>query len=183
VKDSSKGETLLRGGITVSALVLIVAHLCWPDISIDPITVTLFVIGIVPWLSSIFKSLEFPGGGKLEFQELKEKVGPIIDKASEPVPQAANQGMSATGYALDGRRDGLVIKALADPRYTWRYLGGLKESTELSESDVMASLDWFRKNDLVVETTGRAGRLWALSPKGLELFAALSKAKPPSVPH
>lgn len=168
---------VLRTIITVCAIGLIWAHLVLPNIQIDQITVTLFVVAIIPWLSSIFKSLEFPGGGRLEFQQYKEKLDPIIAKASEPAQQPAGSASRLKSFVLDPKRDGLVLKALADPKYTWRYLGGLKESTGLPESDVLAAIDWFKENDLVAETNGRGGRLWALTPEGIELFDAISKTK------
>ena len=61
----------LQLGITVAALLIAVAHLLWPNLTIDEITLILFVIAIVPWLAPLFKSLEFPGGMKIEFQDLQ----------------------------------------------------------------------------------------------------------------
>jgi hypothetical protein len=58
--------------ITAVAILLAGAHLIWPDVSIDAITVTLLIIAIVPWLGSLFSALEFPGGWKLEFRELEK---------------------------------------------------------------------------------------------------------------
>jgi hypothetical protein len=175
--EANMWHMVLRAAITLCAIGFIWAHLVFPNIQIDQITVTLFIVAIVPWLSSIFKSLEFPGGGKLEFQQFKEKVDPIIAKASEPAPQSAGSASRLKSFVLDPRRDGLVLKALADPKYTWRYLGGLKESSGLSESDVLAAINWFKANDLVAETKGRGGRLWALTPEGIELHDAVLKLK------
>ncbi|MBC6989387.1 hypothetical protein [Hymenobacter sp. BT491] len=45
-----------------------------PDIRIDAITLGLLILSVVPWLAPIIKSIEVPGVGKLEFQELKDKV-------------------------------------------------------------------------------------------------------------
>ena len=87
------------------------------------------------------------------------------------------RGASLSAFVLDPNRDALVLKALADPRYTWRYLGGLKESSGLPEKKVLEAIDWFKENGLVVETEGKGGRMWALSPEGLQLYDALSKAK------
>lgn len=55
--------------ITVSSLSLAIAHLKFPDVTIDAITLTLFIIAIVPWLAPLFKAIEFPGGWKIEFQD------------------------------------------------------------------------------------------------------------------
>ena len=63
-------------GVSLSALLVALAHLLWPDLAIDNVTLVLLILAAVPWLVPLFKSLEFPGGWKLEFQELaraKEK--------------------------------------------------------------------------------------------------------------
>lgn len=65
---------LLRTGITIFALVLAVAHALLPDIKIDVITLVLLVAATLPWLQPILKSIELPGGIKLELQELRQEV-------------------------------------------------------------------------------------------------------------
>lgn len=47
-------------------------HIIFPKVNIDIITVTLIALGIIPWLEPLFKSVELPGGVKLEFQELEK---------------------------------------------------------------------------------------------------------------
>jgi len=47
-------------------------HLVFPDIKVDAIFVTLIIIAIIPWLTPLFKSVELPGGIKVEFQDLKK---------------------------------------------------------------------------------------------------------------
>jgi hypothetical protein len=61
----------LQALISAGALLIALAHLIWPQVKIDAITIALIVIAIVPWLAPLFKSLELPGGVKLEFQELQ----------------------------------------------------------------------------------------------------------------
>lgn len=41
-------------------------------LAIDGITLTLLLVAIVPWLAPLFKSLEFPGGWRIEFQDLQK---------------------------------------------------------------------------------------------------------------
>ena len=43
----------------------------FPNIKIDLITVFLVALAMIPWLESLFKSVELPGGLKLEFHDLK----------------------------------------------------------------------------------------------------------------
>ncbi len=66
--------------ITLVALVVAVAHIIWPDIKMDAITAFLLVVALLPWLIPLIRSLEFPGGWKVEFQEL-EKVKNKAEKA------------------------------------------------------------------------------------------------------
>ena len=57
--------------ISCGSLLLAGLHLLWPGISLDAVTLTLLAAAVVPWLLPLFKSLELPGGWKLEFQELQ----------------------------------------------------------------------------------------------------------------
>lgn len=79
----------LRQTVTLCALLLAIAHLIWPNIAIDAITLALVVIAILPWLAPLVKSLELPGGWKVEFQEL-QKAASRADTAgllaAEPSP-------------------------------------------------------------------------------------------------
>jgi len=58
--------------ITIAALVLASIHVAWPNLAFDEVTATLFAISVLPWLSLVFKSVEFPGGLKVEYQELEK---------------------------------------------------------------------------------------------------------------
>jgi hypothetical protein len=60
--------------VTLAAFVIALIHLIWPTLKIDAITVTLLVVAVLPWLGSLFKSIELPGGLKVQYQDL-EKIG------------------------------------------------------------------------------------------------------------
>lgn len=49
-------------GISFVAGLIATAHIIWPDLSIDTITLALFIIAIIPWLAPLIKSLELPSG-------------------------------------------------------------------------------------------------------------------------
>jgi len=66
--------------ITIVALIVASVHVIWPAITIDGVTVILLVVALLPWLIPLLKSLEFPGGWKVEFQEL-EKARNKVDEA------------------------------------------------------------------------------------------------------
>jgi hypothetical protein len=98
--------------ITLSALAIALTHLLWPGLAIDAITLVLIGIAVVPWLAPIFRSLEFPGGWKFEFAEVKkaakqaEQAGLLAPAPSEPENELAFQQLIDTDpiLALAGLR-------------------------------------------------------------------------------
>ena len=58
--------------ISIVSTLTAIAHLIFLKVSIDIITVILIALAIIPWLETLFKSVELPGGVKLEFQELEK---------------------------------------------------------------------------------------------------------------
>lgn len=105
-------DKYLRWLITVVAILLATAHLVWPDIKVDAVTLTLFAIAAVPWLRTLFKSLELPGGLKIEFQDIKnvaeraDAVGLLSAPLSADHPQYSFQlvANSDPNLALAGLR-------------------------------------------------------------------------------
>lgn len=83
--------------ITAGAVVAAYIHLVWPGIAIDAITVTLFLIAVLPWLGPLFKTVELPGGVKVEFSELEKArrdaqaagilAPPATDRDARPFPR------------------------------------------------------------------------------------------------
>jgi len=80
----------LRQVVSLGGLLLALAHILWPKLAIDAVALALIVIAILPWLSPLVKSLELPGGWKLEFQELQkaasraETAGLLAAEPNEP---------------------------------------------------------------------------------------------------
>jgi hypothetical protein len=70
--------------ITVSLFCLGVAaiHLLTP-LKIDHITLGLMVLAVLPWLTPLVKSLELPGLGKIELQDIKEKAEAALKTSEE----------------------------------------------------------------------------------------------------
>ncbi len=58
--------------ITFCAIAVALLHALFPSIQIDAITVTLIGIAVIPWLGTLFKSVELPGGVKIEYHELEK---------------------------------------------------------------------------------------------------------------
>lgn len=167
----------LQYGITAGALLIALAYLVWPNLSIDAITITLLFIALVPWLSPIFKSLEFPGGWKIEFKEMKEQLETMIAKQTEPISEAMGPAFSLKAYSVNDESTRLVLKALGNPNYTWRYLGGLADETRLPKQKILESIKWLLENNLVTEAKGKHGRFWGLSSEGRDLLRNILTAE------
>jgi hypothetical protein len=60
--------------LTISGAALVVAatHALWPNVKIDASTMVLLLIAVLPWLGFIFKSVELPGGLRVEYPELQK---------------------------------------------------------------------------------------------------------------
>ena len=73
--------------ISIVCIVGVAVHLIWPAFKIDLITLILVIVGVLPWTASIIKSLELPGGFKIELQDVKaatDKVKSLPMLEAEP---------------------------------------------------------------------------------------------------
>jgi len=88
----------LRVVITIGALIFIAVHLTWPKLGIDNIAIALLVIALVPWLSSIFKSIEVTGLGKVEFlQQAVERLTTTVADVKAQADAATQKSSFAAG--------------------------------------------------------------------------------------
>ena len=89
---------LRRTQIAISgvAVAFVAARLAWPDLQIDATTVTLLVVAALPWLTPLFKSLELPGGLRVEFQDLQATERRAVEAGllDEPADSASAQEYS-----------------------------------------------------------------------------------------
>jgi hypothetical protein len=58
--------------ISLVALLVAMGHILLPSVKIDVITLALLLIAVLPWLGFIFKSVELPGGLKVEYPDLEK---------------------------------------------------------------------------------------------------------------
>jgi hypothetical protein len=83
----------VRRVVTLVALGLALTHLLFPSLAIDAITLGLLAVAIVPWLAPLIKSLELPGGWKVELQEMyqvsarAQDAGLISEETGSLVPE------------------------------------------------------------------------------------------------
>jgi hypothetical protein len=128
--------------VTLISLCLAAAHVLWPTLRIDAVTLGLLIVAVLPWLAPIFKSLEFPGGWKIQFQDLQrvadraEQAGillPVMEKprfafqsAADADPNLALAGLrieiekrlvaiaEASGIEVRNRGIGQLLRALTE---------------------------------------------------------------------
>lgn len=59
--------------LSLACVVLLVWHFIDPARQIDAWTVTLLIVGFLPWLRPVFESIAFPGGASLKYRQLEAK--------------------------------------------------------------------------------------------------------------
>ena len=66
-----QSKTIIASLLSLIAVAAAVVHAFFPEIKIDSTTAALLLIAVAPWLGVFFKSLELPGGVKIEYHDLK----------------------------------------------------------------------------------------------------------------
>lgn len=80
---------ILKLVISVAALLIALIHILKPNLKIDAITLVLIGFAIIPWLAPLLKSIELPGGWKIEYQDLEwtrqkaDKAGLLSESLSD----------------------------------------------------------------------------------------------------
>src|SRR5689334_11246793 len=82
---------LISGGCVVLAIV----RLARPDLTIDTITLVLIAIAAIPWLGHIIESFELPGGPKVTYHKLEQR----ITAQDQRIAQAQGAAQSAEAQA------------------------------------------------------------------------------------
>ncbi|SRR6266545_3871106 len=72
----------IRWSITVVCAVLAGIHFHWPSLALDTTSTILLIVAVIPWLAPVIKSIELPGGFKIEVQDIKA----AMDKVTSAVP-------------------------------------------------------------------------------------------------
>jgi hypothetical protein len=67
---------------------------------IDMVTLGLLLIAVLPWLASIVKTLELPGGVKIELQDVKAATEPVVAQTATAVgaESASTRPNTATAW-------------------------------------------------------------------------------------
>lgn len=80
-----KNTTRIKILISSAGLFILLARLIWPMIKVDAISLGLLIVAILPWLSSLIESAEFPGGWKIKFRDIQQ-AGAKITAGEETSP-------------------------------------------------------------------------------------------------
>jgi len=64
-------KTLVASALSVLALSAAVVRAAFPDLKIDTTTALFLALAVVPWLGEFLRSLELPGGVKIEYQDAR----------------------------------------------------------------------------------------------------------------
>jgi len=104
----------LKKYVPIVALALAAVHVLWPSLGIDFITISLVVLAIIPWILPTLKSLELPGGVKIEFKDVKQ--------ATEKVTQVTIQPADATHRVTSTVPELTVQPQTNDPLATLRHI-------------------------------------------------------------
>ncbi|HEX8211234.1 MAG TPA: hypothetical protein VF584_13755 [Longimicrobium sp.] len=102
-------EQRLRIAVTTIALALAAAHHLWPEIRIDAFTGILLVVSALPWVGSIIKAVELPGGVKLELQEIRHEASEARGAAESAALQAGAALAATTATTAPNPVDGSQI--------------------------------------------------------------------------
>jgi hypothetical protein len=69
-KDQSSRSSIIPIVVTVVALAIAAVHLMWPKMKIDGVLLGLLVIAVLPWMGSVFESVE-GAGWKVTYRKLR----------------------------------------------------------------------------------------------------------------
>lgn len=105
--------------------------------------------------------------------EMWEKVQAIVDKETEVESEPFGE---ATDEFIDDRKRAVLL-ALGDPRYTWRYLGGLSRDAGVDKEVANNELRTLVDLGYATQVTGKRGPMWTLTNTGR---AILSRYQHPS---
>jgi len=180
--------------VTTLALAGVAAHLIWPNLKIDTIALVLLFAAAVPWLLPLFRRIEFPGGLKLEFQELQaaeqraDRVGLLAEAPAVPsspheysfeivADEDPNLALAGLRIEIEKRLNRLVhdlgINQKISVGQSLRLLGDKGILTH-EQSAVLKDMLWLLNSAVHGATVDPKSSTWALEV-GPRLLATLDK--------
>lgn len=95
---------IIAGFVTLLFLGLAFGHLFVEGFTVDSITIVLLAIAIFPWLLPYLKSLELPGGLKIELKDVKEAIDKVTSSDEQSVdtaPQNIDPQLALVALRID----------------------------------------------------------------------------------
>jgi len=90
---------------SAAAVALLVLRLRYPSfVPSDAVSFGLLILAFLPWASSLIKAAELPGGWKIEFRELKERVDQQQELINDLVKYSMSASIFTTSAALRSSR-------------------------------------------------------------------------------
>lgn len=183
--------------ISLVALLVALAHLAFPNLAIDGITVTLLTLAVLPWLGPLFKAIELPGGLKVEYHDLlqaerkAEDVGLLAPEAKSGHPRhvyafetfaEANPNLALAGLRIEIEsrlRDIAESRGISSNRKSaTRLIGELRASGHFSDAESSVIEDLLRLLNRAAHgaQVDARGSQWALD-SGRRILRALDEKK------
>lgn len=85
-----------------------VLHVLAPGLKIDGVTAALLAVAAMPWLGDLVRSIDVPGLGRIEFQDMQRQL-----EAAQRTANAALVGDGPGGGAVDGTAASDAVRELA----------------------------------------------------------------------
>jgi hypothetical protein len=103
--------TLVAALVSITALVITVVHVIYPELSIDSIALALVALAALPWLGTVLESLEGPGGWKVKYRQLERQVRDVqtttleLERDVQDVRGTATGAVETVDAALEDFQD------------------------------------------------------------------------------
>jgi hypothetical protein len=86
--------------LSCGAIGLAVIHILWPGLGIDSITISLIVVAALPWLLPLLKTVELPGGFKIELKDTKAATDKVTSRFVELKGQIKAKSRATGGLSV-----------------------------------------------------------------------------------
>jgi hypothetical protein len=93
--NAAKTSMPTRLLVTAVALAAVAAHLIWSSLKVDGVAVAMLVVALLPWLGSVFESLELPGGWKVQYREIQQQLEKTHAQSQQAIGAAASASQKA----------------------------------------------------------------------------------------
>lgn len=148
-------NTYLKILITLAAIALCIVRLINPNIKVDSTLLILLGISVLPWLSSLVKSVELPGGLKIEFQDSEPKVEFPKDSRSQlstteqqeiirspKAHKTASTSSRSKFIAVDDYFDRMVKLTPVETIAAFVVINTMVMKAAIGSSSVIATISW-----------------------------------------